>query len=155
MHCVAPFSISRLLRLFFLCVCWIARVRQLYEEMCSLQECPVSQQAPFPCSISQRYAFRVQMSRDDLPRSKLYISYTYSLSSTAPYPLVTSSICPPCPPPLFPSLTVKPPFPQLLVNLIMRLAHPSSQTSSPFHPRLVSPSAHPFLKVLRARPARV
>ena len=56
-------------------VCWVARIRKMYEETCFQNDCSIFNLHRLPSPISQRYAFHVQMSREDLCHPNLYISY--------------------------------------------------------------------------------
>lgn len=71
--------------------------------------------------------------------------------------LIAPPILPPIPPPLLPKSTVKNRLAQLLIHLIMRLAHPPPKLLPPTDLRLVAPRglSHPVPEILSAHPAGI
>lgn len=83
-----------------------------------------------------------------LPRRRNYAIKSAAVLSTTP------SILPARPPSLLPLVAVKAALAQLLVDRIMRLAHPPAELVSVAHARLVA-VLHPRPEIVRAYPAGV
>jgi len=65
---------------------------------------------------------------------------------------ITFPIFPTRPPPLFPSITIKPLFSEFNINSIVRLAHPAAKLITRAHSRRIAVLFEPLLEVLRTCP---
>ena len=89
-----------------------------------------------------------------MPNHDIYTSYNIHCTKANPgFILITPPILPPRPPPLLPLRAIKLLLSKLLINIIMRLAHPLSKLLSALRPYFIL--RHPVLEILGADPTRI